>query len=79
MAACRRQYTVTAKARGFADFTQLGFVVTAGQVQQFDIPLDIQVEQEKVEVQDDNTQVQVSPSNNASANCSQKAPISTRP
>ena len=61
------QYTVTAKAHGFADFTQLGLVVTAGQVQQFDIPLDIQVEQEKVEVQDDSSQVQVSPSNNASA------------
>lgn len=61
------QYTLTAKARGFADFTQLGLVVAAGQIQQFDIPLDIQVEQEKVEVQDDSSQVQVSPSNNASA------------
>jgi len=44
------QYTVTAKAPGFAEFTQLGLIVTAGKVQQFDIPLDIQVEKQKVEV-----------------------------
>jgi hypothetical protein len=61
------KYTVTVKAQGFADFTQLDLVVTVGPPQQFDIPLDIQVEQEKVEVQDENSQVQVSPSNNASA------------
>jgi len=61
------KYTVTVKARGFADFTQLDLAVTAGPPQQFDIPLDIQVEQEKVEVQDESSQVQISPSNNASA------------
>ena len=60
-------YKVTVNARGFAAFTQLDLVVAAGQVQQFDIPLDIQVEQEKVEVQEEGSQVQVSPSNNASA------------
>ena len=60
-------YKVTANAHGFAAFTQLDLVVTAGQVQQFDIPLDIQVEQEKVDVQEESSQVQVSPSNNASA------------
>jgi hypothetical protein len=61
------QYKITARAPGFADFTQLGVAVAAGQVQQFDIPLDIQVEQQKVDVQGDSSQVQVSPSNNASA------------
>ena len=61
------QYTVTAKAPGFAEFIQRGLIVTAGKVQQLDIPLDIQVEKQKVEVQDDSSQVQVSPSNNANA------------
>jgi hypothetical protein len=61
------KYTITVKAPGFADFTQLDLAVASGPPQQFDIPLDIQVEQEKVEVQDDSSQVQVSPSNNASA------------
>ncbi len=61
------KYTVTATAKGFAPFTQLGLEVTAGPAQKFDIPLDIQVEQEKVDVQDESSQVQVSPSNNASA------------
>jgi len=61
------KYTLTAKAPGFADFTQLGLDIAAGQTQKFDIPLDIQVEQEKVDVQGDSSHVQVSPSNNASA------------
>ncbi len=61
------KYTLTAKAPGFADFTQLGLDIAAGQTQKFDIPLDIQVEQEKVDVQGDSSQVQLSPSNNASA------------
>jgi len=61
------KYTLTAKAPGFADFTQLGLDIAAGQTQKFDIPLDIQVEHEKVDVQGDSSQVQLSPSNNASA------------
>ena len=60
-------YTLTANARGFSPFTQLSLVVTAGPAQQFDIPLDIQVQQEKVDVQENTTQVDVSPSNNASS------------
>ena len=60
-------YTLTAAARGFANFTQLGLTVTAGEAQKFDIPLDIQVEQQKVDVQSESSQVEVSPSNNASA------------
>ncbi len=61
------KYTITAKAKGFAPFSQSEVVVTAGQVEQLNIPLDIQVQEEKVDVQDDSSQVQVSPSNNASA------------
>ncbi|MBI3476984.1 MAG: carboxypeptidase regulatory-like domain-containing protein [Acidobacteria bacterium] len=60
-------YTLTANARGFAPFTQLSFVITAGAAQQFDIPLDIQVQQEKIDVQENSSQVEVSPSNNASS------------
>jgi Carboxypeptidase regulatory-like domain/TonB dependent receptor len=61
------RYTVNAQAAGFAVFSQADVIVPAGQVQQFDIALDIQVEKEKVEVEDEGTQVQVSPSGNASA------------
>ncbi len=60
------KYTVTANAKGFAAFTQINVEVAAAPVE-FNIPLDIQVEQEKVDVQDEGTQVQVSPSSNASA------------
>lgn len=61
------KYTVTATANGFAPFSQREVVVTAGLVEQLNIPLDIQVQQEEVDVEDDSSQVQVSPSNNASA------------
>jgi hypothetical protein len=61
------KYTVNAQAAGFAVFSQADVAVPAGQVQQFDISLDIPVEKEKVEVEDEGTQVQVSPSSNASA------------
>ena len=43
-------YTVSVQAPGFAIYSESNVVVAAGQVQQFDIPLEIQVEQEKVEV-----------------------------
>ena len=60
-------YTVTARAKGFAVLTTDGVAVTAGQVRPFNISLEIKVEKEEVEVQDESSQVQVSPSNNASA------------
>ncbi len=60
-------YTITVRAPGFSVFFQNNVVLVAGQVRQFDVPLDIQVEREKIEVQDDSTRVQVSPSNNAGA------------
>ncbi len=60
-------YTVTANAKGFTVFIQNDVQVSAGQVAQFNISLQIQVEQQKVNVQEEGPQVQVSPQNNASA------------
>jgi len=60
-------YTVTANARGFAVFVQTGVAVAAGQVAQFNISLDINVQKEKVNVQDETPQVDVNPASNASA------------
>src|SRR6266404_8019189 len=61
------KYTVTANAQGFAVFVQNDVDVSAGQVAQFDIALDINVEKEKVNVQEEGPQLDVNPSNNASA------------
>ena len=44
------KYTVTANAQGFAVFVQNDVDVAAGQVAQFNIALDINVEKEKVNV-----------------------------
>ena len=60
-------YTVTAGAKGFAAYSKSNVTVTAGQVLLFSITLDIQVEQEKINVQEETPQVDVSPANNASA------------
>ena len=60
-------YTVTANAQGFNVFVQSDVAVTAGQVAQFNIALEIQVEQQKINVQEETPQVQVNPENNASA------------
>jgi uncharacterized membrane protein YgcG len=61
------KYTVTANAQGFAVFVQNDVDVAAGQVAQFNISLDINVKQEKVNVQEESPQVDVNPANNASA------------
>ena len=61
------KYTVTANAQGFAVFAQNEVDVEAGQVAQFNIALDINVEKEKVNVQEEGPQLDVNPSNNASA------------
>jgi Carboxypeptidase regulatory-like domain/TonB dependent receptor len=58
-------YTLTAVAKGFAIFTQEDVQVVAGQTKQLAIGLLIQVEEEKVEVSDSSTKVDVAPSNNA--------------
>jgi hypothetical protein len=60
-------YTVTTAAKGFAVSTEQNVAISADQVQQFDIALEIQVQQEKVEVQEESTTVGVSPSENASS------------
>src|SRR5581483_10062637 len=60
-------YMVNATAKGFASVAEPNVMITAGQVQQFDIALGIVVQQEKVEVHDQNTTVDVNPENNASS------------
>ena len=60
-------YSVSARAKGFAAFAKGGVQVAAGQTQQVDISLEIRVEKEQVNVEEETSQVQVSPSNNASA------------
>ena len=61
------KYTVTANAQGFAVFVQNDLDVAAGQVAQFNIALEINVREEKVNVQEESPQVEVNPANNASA------------
>jgi hypothetical protein len=61
------QYTVTANAQGFSVFVQDSVAVAAGQVVQFNIALDINVKQEKVNVEGDGPALDVNPANNASA------------
>jgi hypothetical protein len=59
-------YTVSTSAKGFAAFAKGDVEVAAGRTQQVDIQLEISVEKEKVNVEDESSQVQVSPQNNAS-------------
>jgi hypothetical protein len=60
-------YTVEAAAKGLASAAEPNVTITPGQVQRFDIALGIVVQQEKVDVQDQNTTVDVNPENNASS------------
>ena len=60
-------YAVSAQAAGFAKPADKTVTISPGQVQRFDIALEIEVKPEKVEVQDEATTVGVSPSNNASS------------
>jgi len=60
-------YTITTSAKGFAPAAQPNVAVSAGQVQQFNVALDIQVQPEKVDVQDQTTTVNTTASDNASA------------
>jgi len=60
-------YTISAAAKGFAVSTKQNVAISADQVQQFDIALEIQVRPEKVEVQEESAIVGVSPSENASS------------
>jgi hypothetical protein len=58
-------YSIKAVAKGFALYTQDDVQVVAGQVKQVNISLLIQVEEQKVEVTDTTTKVDVDPANNA--------------
>jgi len=58
-------YTLKAVAKGFAIFTQEDVQILAGKTQQLNIGLVIQMEEEKVEVSDSSTKVDIAPSNNA--------------
>ena len=61
------KYAVTATARGFSPYTKSDVAITAGQVSLFTISLDIQVEQQRLNVQDEGPKVDVNPASNASA------------
>ena len=58
-------YTVTAVAKGFALDTEADVQINPGQTQDFDIQLEIAVEQQHVEVQEESPTVAVSPENSA--------------
>ena len=60
-------YVLKSIAKGFALFTKEDVQIVAGRVQQLNIGLQIQVEEQKVEVNDSSTRVDVDPSSNASA------------
>jgi hypothetical protein len=60
-------YTVSILAKGFAVDTEQDVVLAEGQVQQLDIGLQIEVQPEKVQVEENPTTIDTSPSANASA------------
>src|SRR5438093_12403325 len=62
---CSSDLTLKAVAKGFAIVTQENVGILAGKTQQLNIGLVIQIEEEKVEVSDSSTRVDVDPSNNA--------------
>lgn len=59
-------YMVGVQAPGFSAYSEQGIIVRAGQPLQFDIALEIHVQEEKVEVQAQENRVGVSASENAS-------------
>ena len=59
------KYGVKVISDGFKSFELAGIDVTAGQTQKLNIQLTIQVQEEKVEVTDTTTKVDVNPENNA--------------
>ncbi len=58
-------YEIKAVAKGFALFDKSGIALAAGQALRVNIPLALEVQQEKVLVNDTSAQVDVNPSNNA--------------
>ncbi|HTA59778.1 MAG TPA: carboxypeptidase regulatory-like domain-containing protein [Candidatus Baltobacteraceae bacterium] len=60
-------YEIKAVAAGFAMFDKGGVALAAGQALNFNIPLTLEIEKEKVEVNASTTQLDVSPQNNANS------------
>ncbi len=60
-------YIVNASAQGFAPFSSKAVTLETGQSEQFDVKLQIQVEEQKVEVNAETMTVDTSPENNANA------------
>jgi hypothetical protein len=58
-------YSVRAGAKGFAVYSKNGVTLSAGQTQTLNLSLDIQTKAEKVEVQEEGTQLDVGSSSNA--------------
>jgi hypothetical protein len=61
------QYIVTVQAAGFSAFTSPPVRITAGQTQQLNVSLSIQMEQQQVQVSGDTPGVSVDPDTNVSA------------
>jgi hypothetical protein len=60
-------YDVNATAKGFAVFGRENVTVAAGQAQTLNIPLEIEVEQQNVTIEEEAPTVQIAPENNASS------------
>jgi hypothetical protein len=60
-------YGITVGAAGFALYQKDAVTITANQVQTLDVQLALEVQKQKVEVTDSETNVDVNPTNNASA------------
>jgi hypothetical protein len=61
------KYEVKVVADGFAAFDQPEVVISAGQAQKLNVAMKIEVQEQKVEVSDTTTNVDVNPANNAGA------------
>ena len=61
------KYEVKVVADGFATFDQPELTITAGQTMRLNVPMKIEATEEKVEVTDSTTKVDVNPANNAGA------------
>ena len=61
------QYAVSVSAAGFAASPAQSVTIAPGENLQFNVKLDIEVQQQKVEVQEQGATVDVNPENNASA------------
>ncbi|MCU1309219.1 MAG: Oar protein [Candidatus Angelobacter sp.] len=61
------KYSVRATASGFSDFQEIDFSIASGQVQQFDIRLEIPMQKQQVNVEEQSSSVDVAPASNVSA------------